>query len=342
MKRIENRPLEKIIIAKKEDRYLSFPDTAILPDGRFFAVWRDADAHVAKESHLMLAYGSRDGRQWTEPQALTDDFGHMPRITVFADGNVKIIDDGSPSPLPRLVESSIFTSADGGKTFARRFLPLGNGREIAQAPVFAPDKLLSCPDGTLVCAAQLRLGSTGRRDDHTFVNLLYRSGDNGVTWYAGTVLACERNLKLCEPSVCRMPDGRLLVLYRVNAAPAEHSRYQLGDENGYRFGGLSEAPFYGQRPTAGFTSDGHLLVTYRRVQKPFGVCAWYGTLEELQNGGGCELELCNADGIPAGDMGYSGWAEYAPGCFLCVTYHRTPDEPKPSICAIPFRSEDFR
>ncbi len=335
MKTISSFKKDVITLAGNDGRYHSFPDVAVLPDRRLFAVWREADSHVASESRLLISYGTPDGGSWNKPAVLHEGFGHMPRVTVTP-AKVYIIDDGAPPPTAYPAESSLFVSDDGGNSFRRIALDVGDARTIPDAPCFAPDKILVLADGTLACAAQIRLGSRGHRDDHTFCNLLYRSEDGGATWFPGTVLAVERGLKLCEPSLCRVPDGRLLAMYRVNAHPAEHTRFHFGDADGYEWDALREAPFFGHRPTAGFLSDGRLLVTYRKVSAPRAVCAWVGTLADLAADGGTEYELLPAPTVSPGDMGYSGWVETAPGRIVCVAHHREPEEEHSVIRTVRF------
>ncbi|MBQ7721101.1 MAG: exo-alpha-sialidase [Clostridia bacterium] len=336
MKRIVNIEKKVTLIAGGDGRYHAFPDAAILPDNRLLAVWRESDTHVASESSLLMSYGSPDGSSWSEPKILHSGFGHMPRITVSGDGTVYIIDDGAPPPVKYYAESSLFISRDGGITFERKTLGLGDGHTIPYAPAFAPDRILLKDGVPWACCAQIRLGSYGHKDDYTFCNMLYRTDDGGGSWYPGTIAACDRLVHLCEPSICRMPDGGLLGMYRLNPPPYTKTRYNFGDPDGYTWTEPAEAPFDGQRPTAGFLSDGRLLVTYRKITPPYGVCAWIGTLDELKSGGGAEIELLSADGIGLGDMGYTGWVETAPGKIVCVTHHRYPDEPMSMIRSVGF------
>ena len=341
MKRIDSISLDTVTVYGNDGFYHSFPDLAGLPDGRLLAVWRKADRHVASYSSLLMAYGSPDGSSWSAPRVLNEGFGHMPRITVSEDGKIYIIDDGAPPPVKYYAESSLFVSSDGGLTFERHRLGLGDGRTIPYAPSFAPDKVLLSGGEPYACCAQIRLGSYGHRDGYTFCCMLYRTEDGGMTWYPGTVTGCDTGVPLCEPSLCRMPDGNLLALYRVNPPPHKSTRFNIGDRDGYTWSEVKKAPFDGQRPTAGFVSDGRLLVTYRRITRPYGVCAWLGTLEELENGGGCELELIPADDIGLGDMGYTGWTEHSRGRIVCLSHHRLKDEPLSVIRAVEFGLDMF-
>ena len=209
MKRIDNKALDSVLIAGNDGFYNSFPDLAKLPDGRLLAVWRKADRHVASFSSLLMSYGSTDGSRWSEPAVLCGEFGHMPRITVSENGKVFIIDDGAPPPVAYYAESSLFVSDDGGKSFERHTLDMGPGRVIPQAPSFAPGKILLSNGEPWACCAQIRLGSKGHKDVWTQCDMLYRTEDGGKSWYPGTVTACDFRAPVCEPSLCRMPDGRL-------------------------------------------------------------------------------------------------------------------------------------
>ena len=62
--------LEHVTIARDDSLYQSFPDVAIATDGRMLLVYREADAHVASESRLVLVDSYDCGQSWANKRYL--------------------------------------------------------------------------------------------------------------------------------------------------------------------------------------------------------------------------------------------------------------------------------
>lgn len=320
--------LTHTILSKHPTRYHSFPDVVKTISGRLIAVFRDADGHVAGESRLMITHSDDSGEMWSVPTVLDPVCGHMPRISLLPDGTIVILDDGAPPNHPQgklpHVRTRLFRSVDDGETFSGSVLSPGTNRDVPECPTFAPDRILPLSDTEWITLGQVRLGSVQFK--HSFANFVYRTADSGKNWRVEEIAACDLNRKITEPSMTRLPEGRILAVYRDNQAGAP-SKWNTADGDGTNWTELCHAPFCGQRPTVGVLSDGRLLVTYRKTDRPFGTGAWVGTLEQLaagDNTGEFMLMPLN-DGIGLGDMGYSGWVELEPGVVYAVYHHA--DEP---------------
>jgi len=113
--------------------------------------------------------------------------------------------------------------------------------------------------------------------------MAYRSEDRGANWQPISALARERNLVLCEASMVRLPDKRILALMRENSFVYEPMYACLSDDDGDTWTDPTPTPLIGHRPTLGLVDDSRLLVTYRNVAPDPGTCAWTGSLEELMS-----------------------------------------------------------
>ncbi len=316
--------LTHTILSKHPTRYHSFPDVVKTMSGRLIAVFRDADWHVANESRLMITHSDDSGETWSVPSVLDPICGHMPRISLLPDGTVVILDDGAPpdktqGKLPH-VRTRLFCSVDDGETFSGSILSPGTNRDVPECPTFAPDRILPLSDTEWITLGQVRLGNVSLK--HSFVNFVYRTTNGGKTWQVEEIAACDLSRRVTEPSMTRLPDGRILAVYRDNDY-GKPSPWNTADCDGTGWTELYHAPFCGQRPTVGVLSDGRLLVTYRKTDLPYGTGAWIGTQEQFAAGdrSGEFMLMPLKDGIGLGDMGYSGWAELEPGVVYAVYHH---------------------
>ena len=271
------------VVARKEGQYLAFPDIASTRTGRLICVWRESDCHVATESRLMLKISDDRGATWSAERVLNPFCGHMPRITVLASGEILILDDGAPPAQEQEggFWPSIYRSQDDGETFTAQPLSYGFGSCIPACPSFGPDRILPLAQDDWLCMSQIRLGTVRRSAWHTFANMVYRSTDQGKTWWADTPACAETDLLLCESGLTLLPDGRILALYRTNSERFEPVYWQISEDRGRTWTAVKATPLVGHRPNVGLTGDGRLLVTYRNVSPDRGTCAWMGTLEAL-------------------------------------------------------------
>ncbi len=321
------------IVSKTNGFYYAFPDIVQTNDGALIVAFRESKKHVAEESRLMVSRSYDGGETWKEAEVLDNLCGHMPRISKFPDGRLVMIDDGAP-PVQKVceepyIQTRLFISEDNGKTFKKTVLSPGTLRDIPDCPTFAPDKIIPLSENDWITMGQVRLGRYEYK--HSFAIFVYRSTDGGKTWHVEELSACDLSKRLTEPSMVILPDKRLLTFYRDNEN-AKPSLWNVGDSRGNNWGELAEAPFCGQRPTAGLLSDGRFLVTYRKTDKPYGTAAWVGSFEQLcdKDGSGEFMIMASEDNIPLGDIGYSGWVEISPGV-VYVVYHHADEAEKSYI-----------
>ncbi len=260
------------IIDQRPGHYLCFPDLCRAGDGRLLLVYREADRHVARRRKLLLRHSEDGGRSWSLPRVLDAAGGHCPRLARL-DGDQLVCIDDDPHRL--------HWSLDHGLTWADHPADGFSGHGI-------PDRVLELGPNTLLTAAHQHRGS----HPHPAVGqpptepMSYLSEDRGRTWRPLSVMAHGPHLVLCEASMARLPDGRVLALLRENSHVFEPMYAVQSRDQGRTWSEPAPTPLIGHRPTLGLTRDGRLLVTYRDTGPARGVSAWLGAPEDLLDGQG--------------------------------------------------------
>lgn len=266
MPSISALPDRHTVIDARQGHYLCFPDVVQLGDGRLLVAYNEFEKHVGSpRRQLLLKYSADHGRTWTRLRRLKGGQSHCPRITRLTDGELVILDDAGPF---------MHRSRDNGATW-----------QTTRHPVLRHgllDKALELEDGVLLTTGHMHRGTFPHPAvrQPTTEQMVYRSQDNGTSWQRLSVLAFQRNLVLCEASMIRLPDGRLLALMRENSFVYEPMYASLSTDLGCTWSDPVPTPLIGHRPTLGMSGD-DLLVTYRNLGPDQGTAAWLGSLDEL-------------------------------------------------------------
>ncbi|EPR38716.1 hypothetical protein dsx2_0525 [Desulfovibrio sp. X2] len=266
MPTIHGRSERHVVIDKRPGLYLSFPDVARVDD-RIVCVYRESEGHHHPKHHRLLWRVSEDlGRSFGDARILHPSSGHCPRISLLPGGDLAVVSDGTP-PL-------MAWSADKGRTFAAMAT-----QRLQHA---LPDRVMERDTLTLLTTAHLHRGSApfSQAGQAPTEQMVYVSHDRGASWDPLAVQARDACLMLCEASMVRLPDDRLLVLMRENSGVYEPMYYSLGSPDGSQWSEPRPTPLIGHRPTLGLTSAGKLLVTYRSVGPDLCTAAWLGDLSE--------------------------------------------------------------
>jgi hypothetical protein len=257
-----------VVIDARLGHYLCFPDVRLLKFGRLICVYRQSDKHVADRADLLFKTSDDLGITWSLPRYLCAGVGHCPRITQLEDGRILIIDDHS---------QSLFWSMDNAESFIRApytgaYMPL-------------PDRVLPIHPGHFLTTAHHHRGdqALSKIRQAPSEQFVYISNNQGITWREHSVLAFDKNLVLCEASMIRLEDGRLLAIMRENSFVFEPMYFCLSEDQGVSWSIPRPTPLCGHRPTIGLTPSGKLLVTYRNVGPDGGTAAWLGSLDELDS-----------------------------------------------------------
>ncbi|BBD07244.1 sialidase family protein [Desulfovibrio ferrophilus] len=254
------------IIDRREGHYLSFPDLWRTPDGELLCAYREADEHVPNRRRLLLSRSMDGGASWTPPQQLHPTQGHCPRFSQPRAKELILIDDAA-----RL----LYRSHDQGRTWTE-------GKH-AGMPYGIPDRVMALPDGSWLSTAHRHEGEhnpiAGQKPATQGV---FRSQDHGANWEKIATLGGDPNLVLCEASMTRLPDGRILALLRENSQVFEPMYFTFSSDDGRTWSAPEASMLIGHRPTLGLTRDKRLLVTYRNRGPAGGTVAWLGDIADLE------------------------------------------------------------
>ena len=190
------------IIDRRKGQYICFPDVVQAGDGRLIVVYNEADKHIAPTRRTLLTKTSFDnGKSWGEIRTMDVNRSHCPRLTRFPDGELVVIDSSR----------TFHRSMDNGETW-----------ETSQTSGLTHDmfdRIVDLGDDIFLTTGHLHRGSFPHpaiRQAPT-EQMVYCSKDRGLTWSPLSVLAHHRNLVLCEASMLRLPDGRIIALMRENS-----------------------------------------------------------------------------------------------------------------------------
>jgi len=255
-----------VVIDKRPGQYCAFPDVCLTAEGGLLCVYREADRHVASRSMLLLRESRDFGRSWGDIRILDGRQGHCPRISRLSGDAIAVIED---------MNRSLYISYDHGRTFAAR--PLSG----PSLPI--PDRLLELDPETWLTTAHTHRGThpepkTGQARTEQMV---CQCSHRGAAFGHLSVMACDPCLALCEASMTRLPDGRILSLLRENSMVYEPMYACLSEDDGKTWSLPMPTPLIGHRPCLGVTSSGKLLVTYRAIGPDGGVAAWMGDVDGL-------------------------------------------------------------
>lgn len=268
MPSLSDDPSRHVVIDRRDGHYIAFPDVIRAGGERLVVAYNEMDRHVRPNRRVLVVRTSDDdGRTWS-PQIYPDSpRSHSPRLLRLPDGVLLISDS-----------SRIFhTSLDNGDTWT----PI----QVSGLTHDMHDRVLILNDNSWLTTGHTHVG-----EEHPAIRqppteqVVFRSVDQGETWEKISVLAHHRNLTLCEASMVRLPDNRLLALMRENSFVFEPMYACLSEDNGRSWSAPAPTPLIGHRPTMGRMADGRLLVTYRNTGPDWGTCAWQGTVKELLSG----------------------------------------------------------
>lgn len=267
MPSLHNASDRHVVIDQRPGQYLCFPDVCLANDGRLIAAYNEFDKHVGARRKLLLKQSRDLGRTWSEPRVLNAADSHCPRLSRLSDGQLLLSDDSDPK---------LRLSLDHGEHWA--------GHPMSEVHHGLLDRILELSPETLLTTGHLHRGEHPQPKirQAPAEQMVYLSEDRGRRWRPLSVMAYDKCLVLCEASMARLPDGRLLALLRENSFVYEPMYACESRDNGRTWSEPWPTPLIGHRPTLGLTGGGKLLVTYRNVGPDAGTAAWLGGVDELR------------------------------------------------------------
>jgi len=265
MPSLSDDPTRHVVIDRRDGHYLAFPDVITAEDGRLIVAYNEMDQHVRPDRRVVVVKTSDDqGRTWSETIYPTSPRSHCPRLLRLVHGQTLLSDS-----------SRIFhISDDNGNTWSVLNTE-GLFRDMH-------DRIMDLGNDIFLTTGHSHVG-----EEHSAIRqppteqTVFRSIDRGHTWETHSTLAAHRNLVLCEASMTRLPDGRIVALMRENSFVFEPMYACFSSDEGTTWSAPQPTPLIGHRPTMGLIPDGRLLVTYRNVGPDWGTSAWLGTVDEL-------------------------------------------------------------
>lgn len=239
--------------------YEAFPDVCRTASGDLICVFYAGYGHVSvpnealpNGARISMVRSSDEGQTWSEAEVVVDSpiDDRDASITQLSNGDLLVV-YMSYDPKRKPGTHQIFTvrSKDGGHTWSapRRVPTAFTANEAVSEPA------REMPDGRLLLPAY---GSMKDQPRPRYVSGVLESTDRGRTW---TSLALIRSLEheLCEPSLVRFPDGRLLMVIRPGMTWCESL------DGGKTWSDVKPMPVPGDAPYLLLTSDGVLLCAFR-------------------------------------------------------------------------------
>lgn len=315
MKNWTIRRIASVVIDKREDRYISFPDIVRTSSGKLVIAYREADIHYppdTSQTFMILADSLDEGRTWTnfrryphQPREQSLWAWHCPRLTLISDGRIALVCDLA-APKLGIAQLYVSVSSDECATWSE---PVDTG-----AAGIVPDRIVEISPSEWIYTAHY----SSPRGTPTFYQFVVATTDSGETWTKRSVISDDPNCLLCEGSIAKSADGKLVCYLRENSFIHYPSFVSTSIDNGHSWTHPLPHPTHGHRPCAGYIDDTNILVTYRNVAGNPGLSAWIGEAEESgREAGGIDLDgravrMTNEGLFIQSDGGPSSAAE-----FLC-------------------------
>ena len=279
---------KSMTVCMDDSKHFAFPGIAQAKNGDLLAVWREGISHADPGDcgTIALIRSKDNGKTWGKRVIVYQKEkidARDPSILCLSDGTLVIT-------CTTKYGASIMRSYDNGYTWD----------EPNRTPVWSNSNgLCEAPDGRLFYAG---IGSKWNAD---CLDIGY-STDHGKTWkYHSTVTKyITEGVFFDEPGLTILPDGRWIVMARVDVAPTDlgYLRQFTSVDNGKTWSGPVTTPMWGLPPHLLQLKDGSLLCAYGYRRKPYGIraCLSYdkGQTWDIKN----ELIL-RADGVSM-DLGY--------------------------------------
>ena len=196
--------------------YEAFPDVCLTPSGELLCVFYAGYSHVSvptktlpKGARICMVRSTDQGKTWSDAQTVVDSAidDRDPSITQLSNGDLLVVYmTYDPGRKPGTHQVFTVRSTDGGETWGepQRVPTQFTANEAVSEPA------REMPDGRLLLPVY---GTMVRPMKQRYVSGLLQSDDQGKTW-APLAYIESGDYELSEPSLVRLPDGKLFMHIR--------------------------------------------------------------------------------------------------------------------------------
>jgi sialidase-1 len=341
------------IVLKNNDNvfnYYGWPSVTRLPDGKLAAVASGFRVdHVCPFGKAVICYSKDEGKTWTNPSVVIDTplddrdagitvFGpNRDRVIVTSfnnrvsfqrkhvdlrlqhskhdlmDSYLACIENDADKLEEEYLGSTYKISEDGGYTFG----------ELKRIPATTNHGPCVMRDGTL-----LYIGRRFNAEDQGVPDRLecYKLNDQDEFEFLSSIENISIDSKpvlSCEPHSIVLPDGKIIVLIRVQSITPPHNVFTIYQSESYDDGKTFTKPHsiglkHGSPPHILRHSSGVLIAVYGYRLEPYGQRVMFST----DDGETWDMDYILRDDGPSGDLGYPATVELNDGSLLTVYYQQ--------------------
>lgn len=257
--KVQQAPYSVVCSDAGAGAYEAFPDLCLTKAGELLCVFYAGYGHVSvpneklpKGARIAMCRSTDFGKTWSPAETVVDTAidDRDSSITQLSNGDLLVVYMSyDPGRKPGTHQVFTVRSSDNGKTWAepQRVPTQFDANEAVSEPV------REMPDGRLLLPVY---GSLVAQPTPRYVVGVLESRDLGKTWQPLSLIQSPQ-YELCEPSLVRLPDNRLLMLIRPTMTWCEST------DGGKTWTAQAPMPVPGDAPYLLLTSKNLLLCGFR-------------------------------------------------------------------------------
>ena len=275
MRSVWSKPGRHVTIMRRPPRWYGFPDVCQVDSNTLACAFIDGERHGGGGA-LFVSLSHDLGRTWEEPAKLYEPGLLATHIQRLNDGSLLVLTGtrGSRDGSGTYIDNLSYRSYDGGKTWTDERWHLADKPWMAGRGNAGQSRVVEMPDGSWLKATMWMNFNFKDDTGEPLQNEIWRSTDQGKTWQRLADVKAFPPHHLNEPTIVRLPDGRLMMVERENRNDMLPSTcFYSGDEG--KTWEMHELPFHlAGRSCAGLLRDGRIMVTSRSGCGRSALWAW--------------------------------------------------------------------